>query len=57
MTAKKEDAPDPKRRKKTYEKPKLVIHGDIRAITKTKGGSSNDGSGKPKTKSPTGPGA
>ncbi len=36
--------------KKPYRKPTLKVHGDIRALTGAKGGTSNDGPGKPKTK-------
>ena len=42
--------------KRPYQEPKLVVHGDIRKITQGKGGAANDGSGKPHTKAPTGPG-
>nr|UXE46009.1 hypothetical protein Hi04_10k_c554_00008 [uncultured bacterium] len=43
-------------KKKEYRAPKLVVHGDVRRITQSKGASADDGSGKPHTKSPTGPG-
>jgi len=36
--------------KKLYRRPKLTVHGDIRALTRTKKGTSYDGSGKPRTK-------
>jgi hypothetical protein len=57
MSAKRDDVQKAKAQKKDYRKPRLVTHGDIRAITKAKGGSASDGTGKPRTKSPTGPGA
>jgi hypothetical protein len=41
-------------RKKPYRAPKLVVHGDIRTLTRTKSGSQNDGSGKPATRTPPG---
>jgi len=44
-------------KKKEYHPPKLVVHGDVREITQSKGASASDGTGKPHTKSPTGPGA
>lgn len=38
-------------KKKPYRSPELTVHGDIRALTRVKGGSANDGGGgKPKTK-------
>lgn len=37
--------------KQPYRPPKLKVHGDFRKLTAAKGGSANDGSGKPKTKS------
>ena len=33
-----------------YRPPTLKVHGDFRKLTAAKGGSANDGSGKPKTK-------
>jgi hypothetical protein len=35
--------------KKPYRAPRLTVYGDLRTITKAKGGSSNDGA-LPKTK-------
>jgi hypothetical protein len=36
--------------KKTYRKPALKVHGDVRALTMAKKGRFNDGAGKPRTK-------
>ena len=44
------------RPKKPYRSPALKIHGDFRTLTAAKGGTSNDGGGKPNTKA-SGPGA
>ena len=38
------------RPKKQYRKPRLKIHGDIRALTRSKAGTSSDGGGKPRTR-------
>ncbi len=38
------------RKKKPYSSPRLVAYGDFRTLTRSKGGSSNDGQGKPRTK-------
>jgi len=38
------------RSKKPYRKPRLKVHGDIRALTGVKGGTRNDGAGKPRTR-------
>jgi hypothetical protein len=43
-------------KRKEYRSPKLVVHGDVRKITQSKGAAADDGQGKPHTKSPTGPG-
>ena len=54
----KKPAPDGESGKKPYRKPELVVHGNIRELTKAnKGGHANDGSGKPSTNAPTGSGA
>jgi len=37
-------------RKKPYRKPRLKVHGDIRALTAAKAGSRGDGAGKPRTR-------
>ena len=37
------------KRKKPYQPPRLVRHGDVKRLTGTKGGASVDGSGKPNT--------
>ena len=37
--------------KQPYRPPTLKVHGDFRKLTAAKGGGSNDGSGKPRTKS------
>jgi len=55
MNARKEEKSEPEPRK-PYRKPKLADHGDIAAVTRAKGGHASDGSGKPATKAPTGPG-
>ncbi len=44
------------RKKKPYRPPRLVTYGDFRSLTRSKGGSSNDGQGKPRTKLGGGPG-
>ena len=36
--------------KKPYRAPKLTVYGDLRTITKAKGGTTNDGGGNPPTK-------
>ena len=36
--------------KKPYRAPRLTVYGDLRTITKAKGGTSNDGGGKAATK-------
>jgi len=36
--------------KRPYRAPVLKVHGDFRKLTAAKGGTSADGSGKPKTK-------
>jgi hypothetical protein len=56
MSARKEEK-SPEQSRKPYRKPKLVDHGDLASVTKAKGGHASDGSGKPATKAPTGPGA
>ena len=56
MTAKRKDARHGSGKKKPYRKPELRVHGDIRDIALAKGSHSNDGTGKPSTKAPTGPG-
>lgn len=38
-------------KKKSYHAPRLVAYGDFRTLTRAKGGSANDGGGKPVTKS------
>lgn len=37
-------------RKKPYRKPRLKVHGDIRALTAKKAGRRADGAGKPRTR-------
>ena len=37
-------------KKRPYRAPRLMVHGDLKAITMAKGGSSNDGGGKPRTR-------
>jgi hypothetical protein len=36
--------------KRPYRAPKLVVHGDLRTMTQTKAGNSNDGGSKPNTR-------
>jgi hypothetical protein len=43
-------ASDGAARKKPYRAPRLTVYGDLRTITKAKGGSANDGGSNPKTK-------
>lgn len=40
----------PAQTKRPYRAPVLKVHGDFRKLTAAKGGTSNDGSGKPSTK-------
>ena len=40
----------PRKRKKPYRKPRLVVHGDVRTLTGSKAGAKSDGSGKPATR-------
>jgi hypothetical protein len=37
--------------KKPYRSPELSVHGDIGTLTRSKKGTSYDGTGKPRTKS------
>jgi hypothetical protein len=39
-----------RRSKKPYRKPRLKVHGDVRALTGAKAGTSGDGAGKPRTR-------
>ena len=36
--------------KRAYQKPVLTAHGNLRRLANAKGSTSNDGSGKPRTK-------
>lgn len=36
--------------KRSYRKPVLTAHGNLRQLANAKGSTSNDGSGKPRTK-------
>ncbi len=36
--------------KKPYHPPKLIVHGDLVALTQAKGGRFSDGTGKPSTR-------
>lgn len=47
MTRKTDRTVPPKR---PYRTPILKVHGDFRKLTAAKGGTNNDGSGKPNTK-------
>jgi hypothetical protein len=40
-------------RKRVYRTPELKVHGDLRTLTLTKGGTNSDGSGKPATRTTT----
>ncbi len=40
------------RKKKPYRPPRLVVYGDLRRLTRGKGGSNPDGGGLPRTKLP-----
>ncbi len=46
----KHKAVQPASPKRAYRKPSLKIHGDFRKVTATKGGTANDGGGKPRTR-------
>lgn len=37
-------------KKKPYRPPRLVVYGDLRRLTKAKGGSRADGGGAPRTR-------
>ncbi|MBI3454388.1 MAG: lasso RiPP family leader peptide-containing protein [Candidatus Rokubacteria bacterium] len=37
-------------RRKPYRPPRLVVYGDLRRLTMTKGGNKGDGGGKPTTR-------
>ena len=39
-----------KQKKRPYRTPRLVVHGDLKAMTQSKQGIRGDGGGKPKTK-------
>jgi hypothetical protein len=52
MTRKKAAPQHPTRR--PYRTPELTVHGDLKTLTTAKGGSSADGTGKPRTKFLTG---
>ncbi len=40
----------PPRGKRAYATPKLVVHGDLKALTMAKKGTNGDGGAKPRTK-------
>jgi hypothetical protein len=46
----KHKAAPPATPKRAYRKPSLKIHGDFRKVTASKGGTNNDGTGKPRTR-------
>jgi hypothetical protein len=46
----KHKAEQPSAPKRVYRKPSLKIHGDFRKVTASKGGTNNDGTGKPRTR-------
>ncbi len=37
-------------KRKPYRSPRLTVYGDLRRLTMVKGGSANDGGGKPRTR-------
>ena len=37
-------------KKQPYRAPKLVVHGDLKTMTRAKGGTGNDGGTKPRTR-------
>lgn len=37
-------------RRKPYRPPRLVVYGDLRRLTRAKGGNKGDGAGKPSTR-------
>ena len=37
-------------KKKAYRSPRLVVYGDFRSLTRGKGGTADDGVGKPSTR-------
>ncbi len=37
-------------KKKPYRAPALTVHGDLRSLTRAKGGTRSDSGGRPKTK-------
>jgi hypothetical protein len=41
---------NPNTKKKMYRSPRLVVYGDFRSLTQVKGGTSGDGTGKPRTR-------
>jgi len=49
MTSNK-DVPHREEKKRAYRTPHLTVHGDLKALTMAKGGSSADGNRKPRTK-------
>jgi hypothetical protein len=38
-------------KKRPYRTPELTVHGDLKTLTRAKGGFGADGTGKPRTKS------
>lgn len=42
-------------KKKPYRSPRLVVYGDLRRLTMTKGGTNVDASGNPKSKTVAAP--
>jgi hypothetical protein len=43
-------SPKPPAPKRPYKAPRLIVHGDLRTLTQSKKGTSNDGGSKPKTR-------
>jgi hypothetical protein len=50
MIGKKKGSAKPTLGRRPYKKPELVVHGDLRTLTRAKGSVFNDGSGKPRTR-------
>jgi hypothetical protein len=50
MKSSKRKTPPQPLRKKRYQTPSLIVHGDIRRLTQAKGGALGDGGGMPKTR-------
>jgi hypothetical protein len=49
-TGKKGQSRQNDRTRQPYRPPELIVHGDLRALTRSKKGTKSDGVGKPKTR-------